>query len=70
VMMSPAASARVDQYDPAVFKNPETINKQFRLFWIGVGKDDGLTGPGDRAFVENAEETWGQTHVRSERRAA
>jgi len=27
------------------FKNPASLNKQFKLFWIGVGKDDTLTGP-------------------------
>ena len=52
VLMSPAASGRVDQYYADVLKKPDTINKQFKLFWVGVGKDDRLTGPGDRAFVE------------------
>ena len=33
-------------------KDPAVLNKQFKLFWIGVGKDDTLTGPGDHAFVE------------------
>jgi hypothetical protein len=28
------------------------LNQQFRLFWLGVGKDDTLTGPGARAFAE------------------
>jgi enterochelin esterase-like enzyme len=51
-LMSPAASGRVAEYYPAVAKNPDLFNKQFKLFWIGVGKDDGLTGPGDHAFVE------------------
>ena len=23
-----------------VFKDPSFINKQFKLFWVGVGKDD------------------------------
>ena len=23
-----------------------------KLLWVGVGKDDTLTGPGDKAFVE------------------
>ena len=50
--MSPAANGRVEQYYPGVMKDPEKINKQFKLFWVGVGKDDRLTGPGDRAFVE------------------
>jgi len=52
VLMSPAVTGRVDQYYAGVMKNPETINKQFKLFWVGVGKDDALTGPGDHAFVE------------------
>jgi enterochelin esterase family protein len=52
VLMSPAVTGRVDQYYSAVMKNPETVNKQFKLFWVGVGKDDALTGPGDHAFVE------------------
>jgi enterochelin esterase family protein len=51
-LMSPAASGRVDEFYANVFKNPDTINQQFKLFWIGVGKDDSLTGPGDAAFVE------------------
>ena len=52
VLMSPAASGRVDQYYAELMRHPEKINKQFKLFWVGVGKDDTLTGPGDRAFVE------------------
>ena len=51
-LMSPAASGRVAEFYPAVARNPDTYNKQFKVFWIGVGKDDGLTGPGDHAFVE------------------
>ena len=50
-LMSPAASGRVAEYYSNVAKTPDVLNKQFKLFWIGVGKDDGLTGPGDHAFV-------------------
>jgi enterochelin esterase-like enzyme len=46
----------MDRYYASVLKNPEAINKQFKLFWIGVGKDDTLTGPGDRAFVATLKE--------------
>jgi enterochelin esterase family protein len=53
VLMSPAVTGRVDQYYAGVMKNPDTVNKQFKLFWVGVGKDDTLTGPGDRAFAES-----------------
>ena len=48
----PAASGGVAEFYPAVAKNPDTYNKQFKVFWMGVGKDDGLTGPGDHAFAE------------------
>lgn len=51
-LMSPAASGRVSQFYPDLLKNPDKVNKQFKLFWIGVGKDDSLTGPGDHAFVD------------------
>jgi enterochelin esterase family protein len=51
VLMSPAASGRVGQYYGAILKNPDTVNKQFKLFWLGVGKDDTLTGPGDKDFA-------------------
>jgi enterochelin esterase-like enzyme len=54
-LMSPAASGRVGEFYPNVVKNPATLNKQLKLLWIGVGKDDGLTGPGDHAFVEALE---------------
>jgi enterochelin esterase family protein len=51
-LMSAAASGRVSQFYPDLLKNADRVNKQFKLFWIGVGKDDGLTGPGDKTFVE------------------
>jgi enterochelin esterase family protein len=62
VLMSPAASGRVGQYYGDVLKKPETLNKQFKLFWLGVGKDDTLTGPGDRDF-EAALKVAGVTHT-------
>src|SRR5204862_555890 len=46
VMMSPAAPRTPEQAYPAAFKDPSTLNKQFKLFWMAVGKDDTLTGPG------------------------
>jgi enterochelin esterase family protein len=52
VMMSPAAGGNVTQQYAEVFKDPSNVNKQFKLFWIAVGKDDNLTGPGDRALDE------------------
>jgi enterochelin esterase-like enzyme len=35
-----------------MFKDPGPINKQLKLFWMAVGEDDTLTGPGDRALSE------------------
>lgn len=52
VLMSPAANGNVTKIYPKFLENAAAANKQFKLFWIGVGKDDGLTGPGDRAFAE------------------
>ena len=52
VLMSPAANANVAKIYPKFLADAAAVNKQFKLFWIGVGKDDGLTGPGDRAFAE------------------
>jgi enterochelin esterase family protein len=52
VLMSPAAGANVQQGYSKVLASPDTLNKRFKLFWMAVGKDDNLTGPGDRAFAE------------------
>jgi enterochelin esterase-like enzyme len=50
VMMSPAASPAAEQQYPKIFQDPSLVNKQFKVFWIGVGKDDTLVGPNVRAF--------------------
>jgi enterochelin esterase-like enzyme len=52
VLMSPAAGASVEKIYPKLMADPSIANKQWKLFWVGVGKDDMLTGPGDKAFVE------------------
>jgi enterochelin esterase-like enzyme len=62
VLMSPAASGRVGEFYGGALKHPETLNKQFKLFWVGVGKDDTLTGPGDRDF-DAALKSAGVTHT-------
>jgi enterochelin esterase family protein len=51
-LMSPAATGQVDQLYPKSFSNVDALNKQFKVFWLGVGKDDTLTGPGDKALHE------------------
>jgi enterochelin esterase-like enzyme len=56
VMMSPAAPRNAEQLYPPAFKDPSALNKQFKLFWMAVGKDDTLTGPGDRALAQAFEQ--------------
>jgi enterochelin esterase-like enzyme len=51
VLMSPAAQ-NVGQNYESFLATPSVPNKQFKLFWIGVGKDDTLTGPGDKVLDE------------------
>ena len=51
-LMSPAAAAASAKMYPRIAEKPDILNKQFKLLWVGVGKDDTLTGPGDKAFVE------------------
>jgi enterochelin esterase-like enzyme len=52
VAMSPAANGVTANNYPEVFKDPSKINNQFKWFWIPVGEDDMLTGPGDRKLSE------------------
>jgi len=56
VMMSPAAPRTPEQQYAAAFKDPSVLNKQFKLFWMAVGKDDTLTGPGDRELTKAFEQ--------------
>src|SRR5690606_36010464 len=52
VAMSPAAGGITANNYPEIFKDPSRINNQFKLFWMAVGEDDNLTGPGDRKLSE------------------
>jgi enterochelin esterase family protein len=45
VLMSPAAGQNPAQTYASFFKDAGVSNKQFKVFWIGVGKDDTLVGP-------------------------
>lgn len=51
-LMSPAVSAASEQQYASVFKDPSAVNKQFKLLWMSVGKDDTLVGAGDKAFED------------------
>jgi enterochelin esterase-like enzyme len=37
---------------PEFFKNGAAINKQFKVFWIAIGKDDALVGGGSKALTD------------------
>jgi enterochelin esterase family protein len=49
IIMS-AGSNNADTTYPAFFKDPAATNKQIKLLWMGVGKDDNLVGPGAKAL--------------------
>ena len=51
-VMSGAVTGKADQIYSNFLGNPDRANKQFKLFWFGVGRDDTLTGPGDRDFEQ------------------
>ena len=49
-IMSGAVNAKAEQLYPKLLGDAPGFNARFKLFWVGVGKDDTLTGPGDREF--------------------
>jgi enterochelin esterase family protein len=51
-IMSAAVNSKADQIYEKLFGNAAEVNRRFKLFWVGVGKDDTLTGPGDRDFEQ------------------
>ncbi|HEU4938285.1 MAG TPA: alpha/beta hydrolase-fold protein [Vicinamibacterales bacterium] len=61
-VMSGAVTGKADQIYSKFLSNAEQANKQFKLFWFGVGKDDTLTGPGDREFAQMLAK-YGITHT-------
>ena len=42
--------ANAEAQFPAFFAKPDAINKQFKLLWFAIGKDDALIGGGAKAF--------------------
>lgn len=50
VLMSPAAGQNSETAYAEALGRADFFNKQFKLFWMGVGRDDTLTGPGDKVF--------------------
>ena len=45
-------SLAADVSYPDFFNNAEATNKQLKLLWIAVGKDDGLAAGGSKALDE------------------
>ena len=50
--MSAAANGITEARYPAIFKDPSVVNKQFKVLWVGIGKDDTLTGPSNKTLDE------------------
>lgn len=50
ILMSPGTPQAADQAYPNFFKDPAAMNKQFKLLWLGVGKDDTLVWNGVKNF--------------------
>ena len=69
VIMS-AGSNNADTTYPDFFKDPAATNKQIKLLWMGVGKDDTLVGPSAKALDATADRERHQTHVRRSARVA
>jgi enterochelin esterase family protein len=51
VVMSSGAQGLEQNY-PKFFADPAAINRQFKLLWVGVGKDDALATGGSRTIDE------------------
>lgn len=70
-LMSPAVNASVEKTYAKQLAGAAALNRQFKLFWVGVGRDDTLTGPGDKAFHDaltraGVTHTWALTDGRHE----
>ncbi len=52
VVIMSAGSQGIEQNYPAFFADPAAINTQFKLLWVGVGKDDALATGGSRVLDE------------------
>jgi enterochelin esterase family protein len=50
ILMSPATPPAAEQAYADLFRDPAAVNRQFKLLWLGVGKDDTLVGNGVRNF--------------------
>jgi len=52
VVVMSAGAQGIEQSYPAFFGDPAAINRQFKLLWVGVGKDDALATGGSRVLDE------------------
>jgi enterochelin esterase family protein len=47
-----SGSATVQPSYPSFFADPARINRQFKTFWIAIGKDDALVRAGNKALID------------------
>jgi enterochelin esterase family protein len=70
VAIMSAGAANAEENYPDFFKNADAINKQFKLLWIGVGKDDfalkGSKTLSDLLNKHNIKHTYRETEGRHE----
>ncbi len=52
IIIMSSAGQNADQAYPGFFNNADAVNKQLKLLWIGVGKDDTLVGSRSEELVD------------------
>jgi enterochelin esterase family protein len=52
VVVMSAGAQGIEQSYPTFFADPAAVNRQFKLLWVGVGKDDALATGGSRVLDE------------------
>ncbi len=67
VVMSAGAGQTPEQTYADFFKNPDTVNKQLKLLWVSVGKDD-FALAGQQGARRGPHQEQHQAHVRRHRR--
>lgn len=50
IIVMSAGAANADQTYAEFFKDPAATNRQIKLLWLGIGKDDNLVGPQAKAL--------------------
>ena len=53
IIVMSAGAQNAEQNYPGFFKDPAATNKQLKLLWVGIGKDDKLVMAGNNALKES-----------------